>query len=69
MKIDLEAERKEILHRYKELIKACKRRLEKGDKEIVRKALIQYQNDLSLAAKALGMSRTTLWRYRKKFGL
>jgi len=38
MKIDLEAERKEILHRYKELIKACKRRLEKGDKEIIRKA-------------------------------
>lgn len=38
MKIDLEAERKEILNRYKLLIKACKRRLEKGDKEIVRKA-------------------------------
>ncbi|MDP1801391.1 MAG: bifunctional (p)ppGpp synthetase/guanosine-3',5'-bis(diphosphate) 3'-pyrophosphohydrolase [Bacteroidota bacterium] len=38
MKIDLEAERKEILNRYKILIKACKRRLEKGDKEIVRKA-------------------------------
>lgn len=38
MQIDLEAERKEILHRYKLLIKACKRRLEKGDKEIIRKA-------------------------------
>ena len=38
MKIDLEAERKEILHRYKLLISACKRRLEKGDKEIIRKA-------------------------------
>ena len=38
MKIDLEAERKEILHRYKLLINACKRRLEKGDKEIIRKA-------------------------------
>jgi len=38
MQIDLEAERKEILNRYKLLIKACKRRLEKGDKEIVRKA-------------------------------
>jgi GTP diphosphokinase / guanosine-3',5'-bis(diphosphate) 3'-diphosphatase len=38
MKIDLEAERKEILNRYKLLIKACKRRLEKGDKEIIRKA-------------------------------
>ncbi|MCE3227671.1 MAG: transporter [Bacteroidetes bacterium] len=38
MQIDLEAERKEILNRYKLLIKACKRRLEKGDKETVRKA-------------------------------
>ena len=34
MQIDLEAERKEILNRYKALIKACKHRLEKGDKEI-----------------------------------
>ena len=38
MQIDIEAEKKEILNRYKILIKACKRRLEKGDKEIVRKA-------------------------------
>jgi len=38
MEIDLAAERKEILNRYKVLIKACKRRLEKGDKEIIRKA-------------------------------
>jgi guanosine-3',5'-bis(diphosphate) 3'-pyrophosphohydrolase len=38
MQIDLEAERKEILNRYKQLIKACKRRLEKGDKEMLRKA-------------------------------
>jgi GTP diphosphokinase / guanosine-3',5'-bis(diphosphate) 3'-diphosphatase len=38
MQIDLPAERKEILNRYKLLIKACKRRLEKGDKEIIRKA-------------------------------
>jgi guanosine-3',5'-bis(diphosphate) 3'-pyrophosphohydrolase len=38
MEIDLEAEKKEILNRYKNLIKACKRRLEKGDKEIIRKA-------------------------------
>ncbi len=38
MQIDLEAERKEILNRYKLLIKACKRRLEKGDKELIRKA-------------------------------
>ena len=38
MQIDIEAEKKEILNRYKNLIKACKRRLEKGDKEIIRKA-------------------------------
>jgi GTP pyrophosphokinase len=38
MQIDLESERKEILLRYKSLIKACKRRLEKGDKEMIRKA-------------------------------
>lgn len=38
MQIDLEAERKEILNRYKALIQACKRRLEKGDKEMIRKA-------------------------------
>ena len=38
MQIDIEAEKKEILNRYKILIKACKRRLEKGDKEIIRKA-------------------------------
>ncbi len=36
--IDLEAEKKEILNRYKTLIKACKRRMEKGDKELIRKA-------------------------------
>ena len=38
MQIDIEAEKKEILNRYKALIKACKRRLEAGDKEIIRKA-------------------------------
>jgi guanosine-3',5'-bis(diphosphate) 3'-pyrophosphohydrolase len=36
--IDLEAERKEILRRYRNLLKACKRRLEKGDKQVIRKA-------------------------------
>ena len=35
---DLEEERKEILKRYRNLLKACKRRLEKGDKQIIRKA-------------------------------
>lgn len=38
MEIDLEVERKEILNRYKSLIQACKRTLEKGDKEMIRKA-------------------------------
>lgn len=36
--IDLELERKEILKRYRNLLKACKRRLEKGDKQLIRKA-------------------------------
>ncbi len=38
MEIDLEAEKKEILNRYKLLIKASKRRLEKSDKDTIRKA-------------------------------
>ncbi len=38
MEIDIVAEKKEILSRYKKLINACKRRLEPGDKEIIRKA-------------------------------
>lgn len=36
--IDLEQERKEILKRYRNLLKACKRKLEKGDKQLIRKA-------------------------------
>ncbi|MBI3511369.1 MAG: bifunctional (p)ppGpp synthetase/guanosine-3',5'-bis(diphosphate) 3'-pyrophosphohydrolase [Bacteroidetes bacterium] len=36
--IDLEIERKEILKRYRNLLKACKRKLEKGDKQVIRKA-------------------------------
>ena len=36
--INLEAENKEIVLRYKNLLKACKRRLQKGDKEEIRKA-------------------------------
>ncbi|MCC6838140.1 MAG: bifunctional (p)ppGpp synthetase/guanosine-3',5'-bis(diphosphate) 3'-pyrophosphohydrolase [Bacteroidia bacterium] len=43
--IDLEAEKKEILNRYKALLKACKRTLEKGDKLLIRKAF-----DISLEA-------------------
>jgi guanosine-3',5'-bis(diphosphate) 3'-pyrophosphohydrolase len=43
--IDLEAERKEILKRYRALLKASRRQLEKGDKQIIRKAF-----DLALEA-------------------
>jgi len=38
VEFDLEEERKEILKRYRNLLKACKRRLEKGDKQLIRKA-------------------------------
>lgn len=38
MQIDLEAERKEILNRYKKLLKASKRKLDKAEKDIIRKA-------------------------------
>lgn len=38
MQIDLEAERKEILKRYRALIKACKRQLTEADKKTIRKA-------------------------------
>jgi guanosine-3',5'-bis(diphosphate) 3'-pyrophosphohydrolase len=38
MQIDPEAERKELIKRYKQLIKASKRRLEKGDQTLIRKA-------------------------------
>jgi len=36
--IDVEAEKKEILKRYRALLQACKRTLEKGDKLLIRKA-------------------------------
>lgn len=36
--IDLEAEKKEILKRYRALLSACRRTLEKGDKILIRKA-------------------------------
>jgi len=36
--IDLEAEKKEILKRYRALLKACKPTLQKGDKQMIRKA-------------------------------
>ena len=36
--IDLEAEKKEILKRYRALLRACKSTLQKGDKRMIRKA-------------------------------
>jgi len=36
--IDLEAEKKEILKRYRALLKACKATLQKGDKRMIRRA-------------------------------
>ena len=43
--INLEDEKKEILKRYRALLHACKRTLEKGDKLLIRKAF-----DISLEA-------------------
>ncbi|KXZ62518.1 Nif-specific regulatory protein [Acinetobacter venetianus] len=42
---------------------------DKINKDMIRKTLIKYDYDLNQVAKALDMSRTTLWRYRKKFNL
>src|SRR5690554_7763981 len=36
--IDLEAEKKEILKRYRALLRACKPALQRGDKQTIRKA-------------------------------
>ena len=36
--VDLEEEKKEILKRYRGLLRACKRKMEKGDKLLIRKA-------------------------------
>ncbi len=36
--IDIEQEKKEILKRYRSLLRACKRTIEKGDKLLIRKA-------------------------------
>lgn len=36
--VDLEAEKKEILKRYRALLRACKPTLQKGDKQMIRKA-------------------------------
>ena len=44
-KIDIEAENKEIVKRYRHLLRSCKRTLEKGDKKTIREAF-----ELSLEA-------------------
>src|SRR5690606_21431552 len=36
--IDLEAEKKEIIKRYRALLRACKPTLQKGDKKLIRRA-------------------------------
>ena len=38
VKIDLELEKKEILKRYRTLLKSCKRMMDKNDKLNIRKA-------------------------------
>jgi transcriptional regulator with PAS, ATPase and Fis domain len=42
---------------------------EENDAQQIRIALQQHQWNRDLAAKALGMGRTTLWRKMKKYGL
>ena len=41
----------------------------KLDKSNLLETLNRYHGDLTLTAEALGISRTTLWRYRKQFNL
>lgn len=41
----------------------------KLDKSALLETLNGYHGDLTLTAEALGISRTTLWRYRKQFNL
>ncbi len=42
---------------------------QKVDKDTLQDLLEKYQGQTELVAQALGVSRTTLWRYRKKFHL
>ncbi|MCA4814249.1 sigma-54 interaction domain-containing protein [Acinetobacter towneri] len=42
---------------------------QKIDKDTLQDLLEKYQGQTELVAQALGVSRTTLWRYRKKFHL
>jgi transcriptional regulator, propionate catabolism operon regulatory protein len=43
--------------------------LKETEKEIIRNALGQFHNNKTLAAKSLGMDRTTLWRKMKEYQL
>lgn len=41
----------------------------KLDRTTIQTTLIKHHGDLALIANALGISRITLWRYRKQFNL
>lgn len=41
----------------------------KGDREIIRAALLSHKGNKTLSAKHLGMSRVTLWKKIKEYGL
>ena len=41
----------------------------KFSRQLIQETLIKYQYDLNLTATALGIGRTTLWRYRKQYNL
>ena len=43
--------------------------LQRGEAETIRIALSQNQGRRGLAARELGISRTTLWRKMKKYGI
>ncbi len=40
-----------------------------GEEEIISQTLVKYGNNKTLTAKALGISKSTLWRKIKKYGL
>jgi len=43
--------------------------LEEIEKNIIQKALVKYEGNISQAAKELGLTRTSLYRRMEKFGL
>ena len=65
MQIDHEAERKELIKRYKQLIKACKRRLEKGDRDTIRKAF-EVAQAKPPCGKGLGLNGPPRFRQDRK---